>query len=82
MFNEIISDDIINATNTIRDIIFSLKNKNDLFTNKKSITKEEFTKLVKSQGTNLQEIFIYAAYNFITKTDRNMTEEEFKDNFM
>lgn len=82
VFNEMTSDDIISTTNTIKDIVFALKNKEELFKNRNSITKEEFTKLIASQGSNLQDVFIHAAYNYITKTDRPMTKEEFFDNFM
>ena len=82
IFNEITSDDIVSTTNTLKDIIFSLKNKNELFKDKKTISKDEFTSLIKNAGTNLSEILIHSAYNYITKTDRPMTADEFENNFM
>lgn len=82
VFNEITSEDITSSLNTIKDIIFSLKSKEEIFKGKNNITKEDFTKLIATTGTNLQEVFIHSVYNYITKTDRPMTKEEFTEHFM
>jgi len=69
--------------NSIKDIIFSIRDKSEIFKgNKKSISKEDFTKLMRNQGTTMAEIIIHSVYNYITKTDRNMTLDEFNDNFL
>jgi hypothetical protein len=80
IFNEVNSDDIISTLNTVRDIVFKI-NKEELFREKNTISKDEFHKLVSNSGQNIQDIFVSAAYHSITKSDRPMTKEEFLNVF-
>ncbi len=81
-FNDITSEDVISTTNIIKDIIFAMKNKHEFLKDKEMITKEEFTKLITSQSSGIYEIYVLAVFKNITKTDRDMTVEEFKENFL
>jgi Ca2+-binding EF-hand superfamily protein len=85
--SEISSDETINIYIKLKDIIYTLGGEAFFFGNNPSpsdsLTKKKFVSLLKSKEVNVNysEEILEVVFNFLTKTERNMTLEEFRLHF-
>ena len=85
--SEISSDETINIYIKLKDIIYTLGGESFFFGNNPSpsdsLTKKKFVSLLKSKEVNVNysEEILEVVFNFLTKTERNMTLEEFRIHF-
>lgn len=85
--SEISTEDTISIFIKLKDIIYTLGGEAFFFTNNSSpnetLSKKKFVALLKSKekNVNYSEEILEAVFNFLTKTDRNMTLEEFRKHF-
>jgi len=85
---EINTDETINIYLKLRDIIYNLGGEIYFFGNNPhvsdSLSKKKFVSLLKSKflNVNYTEDILEVVFNYLTKTDRNMTLEEFRKYFV
>jgi hypothetical protein len=85
--SEISTDEIISIFHRLKDIIYTLGGEaffyNPVAGERDSLTKKKFISMLKSKEVNVQysEEILEAVFNFLTKTDRCLTLEEFRKHF-
>jgi Ca2+-binding EF-hand superfamily protein len=85
--SEISSDEIISIFQKLKDIIYTLGGEaffyNPLAGERDSLSKQKFITLLKSKEVNVQysEEILEAVFNFLTKTERCLSLEEFRKHF-
>lgn len=85
--SEISSDEIIAIFHKLKDIIYTLGGEAFFFNqnngDKDFLTRKRFVSMLKSKEINLQysEEILETVFNFLTKTDRNLSLEEFRKHF-
>jgi Ca2+-binding EF-hand superfamily protein len=85
--SEISSEDTINIFYKLKDIIYTLGGEEFFFSkNPKendTLSKKKFINMLKSKEVNVNytEEILEAVFDFLTKTDRNLTIEEFRKHF-
>jgi len=85
--SETSSDEIIAIFFRLKDIIYTLGGESFFFNpaegERDFLSKKKFISMLKSKEINVQysEEILEAVFNFLTKTDRNLTLEEFRKHF-
>lgn len=85
--SEITSDEIIGIFNKLKDILYTLGGESFFFNpqagGKDSLSKKRFVTMLKSKEVNVQysEEILETVFNFLTKTERDMTLEEYRKHF-
>lgn len=85
--SEITSDEIIAIFHKLKDIIYTLGGEAFFFNpqagERDSISKKKFISMLKSKEVNVQysEEILETVFNFLAKTDRSLTLEEFRKHF-
>jgi Ca2+-binding EF-hand superfamily protein len=85
--SEVTTEEIISIFNKLKDILYTLGGESFFFIpqagDKCSLSKKKFVSKLKSKEVNVQysDEILETVFNFLTKTDRDMTLEEYRKHF-
>jgi phosphotransferase system IIB component len=79
--SELISEEVIGYYKRLKDILYTLGGKDYLLGNRSYITRLEFTEKLQDKVPFTIDI-LEAVYHYLTKTDRNMTAEDYEQHFI